>query len=364
MDNFTHTLTAVALSHTGLSRKTRFATLTVIVGANLPDADVVTWAASTATYLHYHRGITHSLVGVAVLGALTGLTAYALGRRAVPGKTGRRAKAVWLVVCGLAGTFSHILLDFTNAYGIRPFMPFNGQWYAWDIVFIVDPVLLLLLAAGVGIPALLRLISEEVGASKPAYRSGAVIALAATALLWGLRDVAHRRATTLLDSYQFGQENPRRVGAFPSPANPFAWIGVVETDSAFHVLAVSALEERVNPSAAQVFRKPETSPALDAAMRTRTGTIFLDFAQFPWGEVYPFGDNYGVSMRDLRFAVPGADRPGFVMRVVLDKELRVRSESFSFRAAPRRGDFQEPSGELAPGASGGDSVQGRAASLR
>ena len=36
MDNLTHTLTAVAISQTGLNRKTRFATLTLILAANAP----------------------------------------------------------------------------------------------------------------------------------------------------------------------------------------------------------------------------------------------------------------------------------------------------------------------------------------
>ena len=43
MDNLTHTLTAVAISQTGLNRKTRFATLTLILAANAPDLDLL-WA--------------------------------------------------------------------------------------------------------------------------------------------------------------------------------------------------------------------------------------------------------------------------------------------------------------------------------
>lgn len=330
MDNFTHTLTAVALSHAGLNRKTRFATLTVIAGANLPNIDVVTWAQGTATYLHHHRGITHSLLGIVVIGVLTGLAAHAWGKRASPDKRGLPVSAAWLVACGLVGTASHLLLDFTNAYGVRPFLPFSSRWVAWDIMFIIDPVLILFLVAGLGVPALLRLISEEVGAGKPAYRTGSILALAAIVLIWGCRDVAHRRAVAQLDSVQFGQENPRRIGAFPSPANPFSWTGVAETDSAFYVVAVSALDDHVQTSDAKVFRKPSESPALDAAMKTRTGGTFLDFARFPWGQVQEFDDGYEVTLRDLRFTMPGAGRSGFVMKVILDKELRVRSESFSF----------------------------------
>ena len=64
MDNLTHTLTAVALSHAGLRRKTRFATLTLIAAANLPDVDIISRFWGSATYLKYHRGFTHSILGV------------------------------------------------------------------------------------------------------------------------------------------------------------------------------------------------------------------------------------------------------------------------------------------------------------
>jgi hypothetical protein len=199
-----------------------------------------------------------------------------------------------------------------------------------------------LLAVGLGFPALLRLVSEEVGAGKPAYRTGSILALAGVVLIWGFRDVAHRRAVTQLDSVQFVQENPRRIGAFPSPANPFSWTGVAETDSAFYVVAVSALDDHIQTSDAHVFRKPAVSPALEAAMKTRTGQTFLDFARFPWGQVQESGDGYEVTLRDLRFTIPGAIRPGFVTKVILDKELRVRSESFSFTAPRSGGAGQDP----------------------
>src|SRR2546430_10333065 len=78
MDNLTHTLTGVALSQAGLNRKTRFATLALVIGSNLPDADIVTRLAGSATYLKYHRGITHSVLGVIVLSALLAVAIYYL----------------------------------------------------------------------------------------------------------------------------------------------------------------------------------------------------------------------------------------------------------------------------------------------
>ncbi len=330
MDNVTHTLTALALSHVGLKGKTRFATVTLIIGSNLPDVDIVTRFGGSVTYLKYHRGISHSLVGATILAALLFGLVYYLGRKAAPPKRGPLLNGPWLFTAAWIATASHVLLDFTNHYGIRPFLPFSGRWYAWDIMFILDPVLWGLLAAGLGLPALFRLISEEVGAKKPGYRRGAIFSLCCLLLLWGVRDVAHRRVLTLLDSHTYRGENSLRRGAFPSPANPFEWTGVVETDSALFALPANALESDADPEQAKMFRKPEASAALDAALKTRTGITFSNFARFLWPQVAENEDGFTVTLQDLRFF-----RRGFVAEIELDKNLRVRSESFSFTAPTR-----------------------------
>jgi inner membrane protein len=336
VDNITHTLTAVALSQAGLNRKTRFATLALVVGANLPDIDFVWAYGGNATYLKYHRGITHSLLGVTVLAALLGCVIYFVGRRAAPKRNAPPLDSRWLFFLCWIGTASHLLMDFTNQYGVRPFLPFSGRWYAWDIMFIFDPLLLALLALGLGIPAILRLASEEVGAQRPTYRWGAIFSLACLILLWGVRDLAHRRVLGLLDSHTYGEENPLRLGAFPSPANPFSWSGVVETESAYHVLPANALASDVDATNTEVFRRPQPSAPLNAALKTRTGAIFASFARFLWAEVYESEDGSEVLLRDLRFFSPSSPNRGFVARIELDKDLRARSESFSFTGNPSK----------------------------
>ena len=336
MDNITHTLTAVALSQAGLNRKTRFATLALVVGANLPDVDLIWAYGGTATYLKYHRGITHSFLGVTVLAALLGCLIYFAGRRAAPKKNAPPLDARWLFLLCWIGTASHLLMDFTNHYGVRPFLPFSGRWYAWDIMFILDPLLLALLALGLGVPAILRLASEEVGGQRPTYRWGAIFSLACLVLLWGVRDLAHRRVLGFLDSHTYGEENPVRLGAFPSPANPFSWTGVVETESAYYMLPADALASDVDASNTEVFHRPQPSPVLDAALKSRTGAIFAGFARFLWAQVYENEDGSEVLLRDLRFFSPSSPNRGFVARIELDKDLRARSESFSFTGDSRR----------------------------
>src|SRR4029077_5228686 len=142
MDNLTHTLTGVALSQAGLNRKTRFATLAMILGSNAPDVDIAARFGGGANYLKYHRGITHSIPGVIVLAAVVTAIVYALGRprQSLPG-TGATTEARppkspsapalnprWLFAACLIATSVHLLMDFTNDYGVRPFLPFSGRW--------------------------------------------------------------------------------------------------------------------------------------------------------------------------------------------------------------------------------------------
>jgi len=218
---------------------------------------------------------------------------------------------------------------------VRPFLPFSGRWYAWDIMPIIDPMLLGILIVGLGLPWLLRLVSEEVGARKPRWSLGAVLCLAVILALWMVRDFAHRRAVTILDSRTYAGENPRRVGAFPVPIDPFAWSGVAETEDAFHVLHVDALQPNNAPEVLEAFTKPPMSPALAAAMRTRGAGVFLDFARFPWAEVNKNEGGFQVSLSDLRFFDGASRRRGFTLDIELSRSLQTESEQFRF-APPRR----------------------------
>jgi inner membrane protein len=334
MDNVTHTLTGIALGQAGLKRKTRFALWALIIGSNLPDIDVISAIGGKLNYLKYHRGITHSLLGLTALAAILTAVIYALGRRAAEKRNSPALNLKWLfLVCWIA-TGCHVLMDYTNQYGIRPFLPFSGRWVALDIMPIVGPYVLLLLFFGLGIPAVLRLVSEEVGAqardSNRAARAGALFSLCGILAVWGLREVTHQRSVDMLNAHDYGQEAPLRAGAFPSATNPFDWTGVVETRSSYYLLDVSALAGGLDTDQAEPRHKPSPSKALTAAQKTNGAKVFLGFARFPWAMVLGTEDGFNVYFRDLRFASPNSNMWGFVFEVQLDKALRFRHQSFSF----------------------------------
>src|SRR6266568_1694606 len=314
MDNLTHTLTALAISQAGLNRKTRFATLALVIAGNIPDVDIVTAFVSSARYLQDHRGVTHSILGATLLAGMVAGGIYTWGRRAPPPKkkTTPPLKLGWLAFCCWVGAASHVLLDLTNAYGVRLLEPFSGRWFAWDIVSIVDPLLLIILTVGLSAPLLFRIISEEVGARKRGFEQARVV--------------------SLLDSHTYAEENPVRLAAFPSTANPFQWTGVAETESAIHIIPVNALDSDIDMERDRIFHKPEPSPALTIAMKIPTAEVFLDFARFPWAEVEDSGDGYDVKILDLRFLSPFPGHHPFTVEIQLAKNLQVLSESFSFIA--------------------------------
>ena len=303
MDSFTHALTGAVIAKALDDKKVgNWGTVAGLAMGIFPDSDFVLGLFNRQFHLQYHRGFTHSILGAAILAVLLAAITYFVGKRADPPKKSSPAlDARWLFLVCLIALEGHALMDFTNAYGTRIFLPFSSRWYAWDIMFIFDPLLLTILIAGFAGPALFRLISEEVGAHKPGFRRGAIVSLTLMVLLWGLRDVAHRRVVQQLDSHTYGEQNPIQVGAFPSPANPFDWIGVVETDAAYRIILASALDSDVDLDRAKVLFKPESSPPLEAAEKTRSGTVFLDFARFPWANVQETEKGFDVTIRDLRF---------------------------------------------------------------
>lgn len=147
MDNLCHTLVGAALAQSGLKHRTRLATATLVIGANLPDIDVLSLLTGQAFAVR--RGWTHGILAVAVLPlVLTGL--MILWGRWQQHRTTWLAPLVprqllWLATIAV---ITHPFLDWLNVYGVRLLSPFSNRWFYGDAVFIVDPWLWLMLGLG------------------------------------------------------------------------------------------------------------------------------------------------------------------------------------------------------------------------
>ena len=235
---------------------------------------------------------------------------------------------------------THVLLDYTNNYGVRPFWPFSERWYSWDIVFIVEPILSMLLILGLVVPGLFSLIHEEIGVRRtgPPGRLAATLALIGVVAVWGVRDYEHRRAVAALESRNYLGADPIRVSAYPYMLNPFRWYAVAETPSFFAMMNVNSSAPEVDPDGQMQIRyKPEETSITLAAKQTYLGHVYLDWAQYPITEteVRDSGPvSYIVRFRDLRYAYPGSTRAALGAMVFLDGKLHEVTERFGIPPAP------------------------------
>jgi inner membrane protein len=326
LDNLTHSLVGLFLARAGFRHATPRGTAIMMVAANAPDFDVVCWFLGSASYIHWHRNITHSLIAVPVMALLSVALVRLLGRREI-----RWLQAFLIALVAVA---SHLILDLTNVYGVRLLLPFSGQWFHWDLTPIVDLVIWALLLLGVAAPALGRLVGSEIGERPRAQGGGwAVTALLLLAVYDYGRSVLHDRAVALMDSRIYNGLAPRRTGAFPE-ASPLRWTGVAELSNAYVEVPID-LRGTFRPESAEVFYKAERTPAIEAAIETDAFQRFLEFVQYPIWITEPAVDiEHGTRVRlvDLRFGTPSA--PGFQAVATITGQNQVANSSFTF-GAPR-----------------------------
>jgi len=352
MEPVTHFLAGACLSRAGFNRKTPLATVTMVLAAEASDLDMFAYFGGSAFGFAHHRGFTHTVWGIPLVAAFTLALVYGFHRlwchwrdprrpASAPPRVPPRWGLLYLYAC-IAG-FSHLLLDLTNNYGLRPFWPFFNHWYSWDIVFIVEPVILILLIAALVFPALFSLISSEVGARQkgPRGRGWAIAALVGIVLLWGVRDYQHRRAIAALSALDYQGQQPIRVAAMPYHSNPFVWNGLVETEGFYETVKVNSSTPEVDPNGrALIYYKPEPSDALHAAQASYLGGVYMDWAMWPLMEVQHQEapePGYRVLFRDLRFIYPERHGTALGAFVQLDPKLHVVDEGFlSQHAATER----------------------------
>lgn len=326
MDNITHTLTGLVLSRAGLNRLTPHATAILLLSANAPDLDIVTAYDGALAYLDHHRSITHTLVMLPAL-ALAVVLVVALFSR---GKTKWKRRWLGAFLAASVGVGSHLLLDWTNVYGIRMLQPFSSEWLRLDIVHVVDLWIWAILLLGLAAPALSRLVSSEIGARPGSGRGAAIFALLMLLSYEWVRYVAHERAVAVLESRVYEPGPVSKVVAVPGPVNLFSWTGLIQGENYYMVVPVHLLRE-FDPTAGRIFFQPEGRPEIEAARSTEIFRRYLNFSPHPLWRVTPVDEPEGairVQAMDLRFGIPPEER--FVATAIVDQRLRVVRSEFSF----------------------------------
>ena len=362
MDNLTHTLVGAALSEAGLKRATPLGAATLLIAANIPDVDIVYGVLGPVAYFQGHRGITHSLVGFPVVAALLAASIYLWSRFTLRwDPTMPRARFGPLLALSLIGITTHPLLDYTNSYGWRPFLPWNPEWYYLDIAFVADPWIWIGMGGAVFLStsqtrnrvlgwAILFLVATtvilvaRVGATAKILwlalaaifllvkltrqldeRWGRLVNLGAIAALlvyFGALAVLH--AAAVFKAAEFANvalaanEQVIEVSALPTETNPLRWRMVVATEKAFYLSDLYLYGGR-EPVLQRFDRETGDHAAIHAACAAEPATTFLRFARFPVISARSVNDETVVDIGDLRFDDLTSR---FHIRVRLDASLK------------------------------------------
>lgn len=213
-----------------------------------------------------------------------------------------------LLLLSCIAVWSHPVLDTLNVYGVRWLMPFAERWFYGDVLFIVDPWLILILGTGVWM-------SRRRGRSRELFRtaqewparvalggSAAYVIIMALLASSGAR-IARREVASLTG------EPPTRIMVSPVPANPFARRVVAEQRNGYLVASFRWLRSpHLDPSTVRTFpHGPWEAPAVLAAALDTDVQDWLSWARFPVVRVDSGAGGREVHFIDVRYAEgPGA----------------------------------------------------------
>ncbi|MBI3940356.1 MAG: metal-dependent hydrolase [Acidobacteria bacterium] len=380
MDNVTHSLLAVVLAHSGLNRGLDSAdmalaeapapqefrrapahgstapavTMLLIVASNAPDIDAVAALFGRLSYLEHHRGYTHTYWGILLLALVLPLPFLIWNRSVRSAGLSKFNKYGLLLLVALLGTFSHLLVDFTNAYGIRPSRPFSQRWLYGDFIPIIDPWIYLILGSaaflitsrgrlrlfvwtlgiaaasmavlsfgrqwepdpmsltrGVWFAVLVAVLLVWKIAGRRLQEFSRLLAMGSMALLsgycmfcWYLHDWAVGRVKAeFVPAISIRAADAQgRVAAYAVPGNPLLWRFVVDTPDLYYSGFLEPVGRRTY--SVEAISKNFRGLAFRRAMETCSGQVMMRFARFPYVRYQPDPEGWVVTLSDLRFAPP------------------------------------------------------------
>ncbi len=330
MDNFTHSLTGWALGQTGLKRRSGLGMAALVLGANMPDIDLVLEPLLGLPSIQYHRGFTHGIGGIVVMPFLLACLLWLLdrwqsgqGSRTVDARWWRQwnrrphgrdtVRFGWLVALCYLATLTHPLLDFTNTYGIQLLAPFSERWFHGDTLFIIDVWIWSALSIGIWLSRRW----ERAGIylwRRPATAALIVVAgyIGANAAL----SVKAEAATQRLAQGFYGVD-PDFLMAGEVPVRFWRRDIIWRRGTVMGRTSYNALIGRIANVGEPISTRMD-DPAVAAAARQDAGlAAFLNWSLAPVAHIKRTESGTLVTVGDARFSDPRT-KDGFSRRVLLD----------------------------------------------
>lgn len=334
MDPLTHGLASFALQRGFFPRASWRGALAIIAAGVADDLDWFTSRSNPLTFLTWHRTATHSILFALLLALAALALSFITSRKTTADEPG---EFPWIAIA--AAGFLHILMDLTQADAIAPLWPFSAKRFSLDIAPSIDPWLLVILAAAIVFPELVRLVTDEIGArsKRPRGRIGAIIGLAFALTYFGSRALFHSNAIASLEARTVAGASPRRVAAFPDAVSPFLWHCIVETDPSLNLANLRSMGgEATYATGVTTLRKPDPSPFLSAAQSSSAAVTFLQFARFPKATVLKEAESYSVEIQDLKDQAMEEKARAIFAEINLDNSAKVISSELQWQKTSHR----------------------------
>ncbi|MBN1593251.1 MAG: metal-dependent hydrolase [Candidatus Coatesbacteria bacterium] len=298
-----------------------------------PDFDFVTKFLKNIYFLKYHHSVTHSFVGVSVMG----VAIAAVARLVFPSVSFVEALLVALV----AGA-SHSLLDLImHGTGAMVLWPFSKRMFTASLLLGLNPTttharcheksLMVCMVCQMHSAFRSRMTWLGIIAAAVSTFSGALripFAVAGTIAGIGYIIVTYiqkRKARSIALKSAPSGAPPK---AFPAGFSPHKWLAVTEHSSGPVLQWVDTREK--DPTESRELPVPMSTEAIEASRSTRTVKEFLSACVIPWVFELRDPEKVRVQWQDLSYAL-SASMDLYAARVTMSPDLSVLDEDFRER---------------------------------
>ena len=293
MDNVCHTLVGAAIGEAGLKTRTRFGAAALMISANIPDLDVLSFLTDTSP-VSFRRGWTHGIVAQIALPVLMTGAFWMWNRWRKPASDAAQSFHVgWLLALSYVGVYSHVFLDYLNNYGVRLLTPFDWRWFYGDSVFIVDIWLWLVLGVGVWL-------SRRRHSKKPSTYAVAIAALYIVAMLTSARVARGIVAGQWIEAHG---SPPQALMVGPYPVTPLTREVIIDAGDHYEHGSF-AWPSRLELSAEHI-AKNDRRPEVAVAREDPRIRALLVWSRFPIFMLETVDGGTRVTVTDARFMSRG-----------------------------------------------------------
>ena len=282
------------------------------IGSQGPDFDIVYRLKSKASYYNHHRGLSHSIPTLTLMSLATSLVLKLIFPQAA-----LWTLSFWTIVAALI----HVGTDLLTPYNTKILEPLSKKALSWNIMFIIDPFLIIVFSVGIVLWGSTILSSQTIF-SFCFVLSGLYLLLRIsifTMVSFNLKAQLTKNFGQKVEKYTL---MPRLL--------PAKWDLVVETDKVIQLGTVSIFpfdlnfnEELIKTSdifKTKLIMKNSTSPEIEA---------FIKEAKHLFVEVKTFGEGYWMEWIDLGHRV--RNKYPYTAITILDSELETIYIDFGWR---------------------------------